>query len=176
MHDLVLCLKVCYVVALETYIIDIMYMIITYWFCCKFNRKLITAGYSSLVPQKQEHHFCPPFHVHHHGAFGHDLQQDAWLLRWVMPSNMIWGDVHTGSDITSLTPRLQNVLPPSLSPSKCLSSNAKRPLVPFDISLQFIKQIRSIFHTDAPDYFLSSSSSPTLCVLLCDVRKFIRNK
>ena len=27
MHDLVLCLKVCYVVSLETYIIDIMYMI-----------------------------------------------------------------------------------------------------------------------------------------------------
>jgi hypothetical protein len=52
MHDLVLHLKVCYVVSLETYIIDIMYMIthIVDSALERFNRMLITAGYIIFNP------------------------------------------------------------------------------------------------------------------------------
>ena len=91
MHNLVLCLKVCYVVSL-----DIMYMITHIVDSAleiqqKAHHSCIYYIQSYCAIEEQEHHFCPPFHVHHHGAFGHDLQQDAWLLRWVMPSNMIVG-------------------------------------------------------------------------------------
>ncbi len=44
MHDLVFCLKVCCVVSLETYIIDIMYM--------------ITHVDSALEIQQKAHHSC----------------------------------------------------------------------------------------------------------------------
>jgi hypothetical protein len=89
--------------------------IITYWFCCRFIRKLITAWHSSIVPQEQEHHFCPPsMFITIWGIWSLSAAGCMVIKMGDAIKYDLGGDVCTWSDITSLTPRLQNVLPPSL--------------------------------------------------------------